>query len=232
MKKTVAALAIGVMAWWPVNANAKMKGTVAKTNENLVVAVSDEESSKVNSTKVVSFEEEAKKLQKNKEVVKAIMKNKRVQEMVKICWQERLERLFYELLSDEKTMNDISELFADENVKNTLESIADELNHDLAEQYRWEYVKDIIDKVLEQRIDLLKFFGQFKDSDLQKTLKEWNKEKVKQIIESEHISVFEWLMLLFIFVWMIIFGAIGETNDLWRNAVKRAQEEEQKKKKK
>ena len=62
-----------------------MKGTVAKTNENLVVAVSDEESSKVNSTKVVSFEEEAKKLQKNKEVVKAIMKNKRVQEMVKIC---------------------------------------------------------------------------------------------------------------------------------------------------
>ena len=33
-------------------------------------------------------------------------------------------------------MNDISELFADENVKNTLESIADELNHDLAEQYR------------------------------------------------------------------------------------------------
>lgn len=38
-------------------------------------------------------------------------------------------------------------------------------------------------------------------------------------------------MILFMFVCMLIFGAIGENNDLWRNAVKRAQEEEQKKKK-
>lgn len=38
-------------------------------------------------------------------------------------------------------------------------------------------------------------------------------------------------MILFMFVCMLIFGAIGESNDLWRNAVKSAQEEEQKKKK-
>jgi hypothetical protein len=84
-----------------------MKDTVAKTNENLAGVVLNEESSKVDSTNVVSFEEEAKKLQKNKEVVKAIMKNKKVQEVVKIFGQERLERLFYEWLSNEEMINNL-----------------------------------------------------------------------------------------------------------------------------
>ena len=173
-----------------------MDNTITETNKSLAGVVLDEKSSEVDSTKVVSFEKEAKKLQKNKELVKAIMKNKKVQEVVKICWQERVERIFREMLKDEEMMNDISELFANENVKNTLESIVDELNQELAEQYRWEYVKDIIDRVLEQRIDLLKFFGQFKDSDLQKTLKEWDEKKVMGEINDKK-DMFDWFLIGF-----------------------------------
>lgn len=62
-----------------------MDNTITETNKSLAGVVLDEKSSEVDSTKVVSFEEEAKKLQKNKEILKAIMKNKKVQEVVKIC---------------------------------------------------------------------------------------------------------------------------------------------------
>ena len=186
MKRAVTTLtALGVMAWWPVNAkmdNTKMDNTITETNKSLAGVVLDEKSSEVDSTKVVSFEEEAKKLQKNKEILKAIMKNKKVQEVVKICWQERVERLFYEWLSNEEMINSLRWLITDEKVIKTVKIMADESIQELAAQCWWEEFGEILDDAIERGFDA----KLFKDLELHKALKEWNKEKVKQIIESKN----------------------------------------------
>ena len=186
MKRAVTTLtALGVMAWWPVNAkmdNTKMDNTITETNKSLAGVVLDEKSSEVDSTKVVSFEEEAKKLQKNKEILKAIMKNKKVQEVVKICWQERVERLFYEWLSNEEMINSVRWLITDKDVIKTVKIMADESIQELAAQCWWEEFGEILDDAIERGFDA----KLFKDLELQKALKEWNKEKVKQIIESKN----------------------------------------------
>ena len=185
MKRAVTTLtALGVMAWWPVNAkmdNTKMDNTITETNKSLAGVVLDEKSSEVDSTKVVSFEEEAKKLQKNKELVKAIMKNKRVKELVKIYWQKRVEWILQEWLSDEEKINDFIGLLSDEKVRKTLEIIADESIQELVEQYWWEDFGEILDNALARGFDI----KLFEDLELQKALKEWDKEKVMKIINNK-----------------------------------------------
>ena len=201
MKRAVTTLtALGVMAWWPVNAkmdNTKMDNTITETNKSLAGVVLDEKSSEVDSTKVVSFEEEAKKLQKNTEILKAIMKNKKVQEVVKICWQERVERLFYEWLSNEEMINSVRWLITDKDVIKTVKIMADESIQELAAQCWWEEFGEILDDAIERGFDA----KLFKDLELQKALKEWNKEKVKQIIESKYERV-GFGVICFIAFWM------------------------------
>ena len=172
MKKRIVTLAtLGIMAWWP-KAQTQLDYTKADTNKNLVSAVTNERTSDKDSTRTISFED-AKKLQENKELIKIIMKNEKVQKLVNEYQEEGIEKILGELLTDREFVKDMSDLLENENTRKTLEVLSDDSSQQLTEQYWWESIVKNVKETIKKWLSKYEKFYFKNNSETEKPLKEW-----------------------------------------------------------
>ena len=120
MKKIFVTLAtLWVMAWSP-NAHAQIDSTRAETKKDLVEVVSKQQVFQKTQWGTIDFEE-VQKLHEQQNFIEEVMNNGKIQELVKIHWQEDVQKIINIILNDKECGEILEKLLNDKEIQKALD---------------------------------------------------------------------------------------------------------------
>lgn len=120
MKKTFVTLAtLWVMAWSP-NVHAQIDSTKAETKKDLVEVVSKQQVFQKNQGKTIDFEK-AQKLYEQQKFIEEVMNNGEIQKLVKIYWQEDVQKTINIILNDKECGKILEKILNDKEIQKALD---------------------------------------------------------------------------------------------------------------
>ena len=118
-KKLITLVTLWAIAWSP-NGHAKIDSNTVETKKDLVEVVSKKQVSSENSGNIISFEN-ARKFWEREKLMKKIMDNEKVKGLVSEYWEERIEKILDEILTNKDVAQFMKQLLNNENIQKALE---------------------------------------------------------------------------------------------------------------
>lgn len=148
MKKRLAALWVAWLLAQSPNTNAQIDSTKIDAQKDLASVMSEKWTNTEDSTKTISFED----ARKQHELLKNVLKNKKIQELVDEYWQEKVEEMINEIITNDDTGKIMEQALKDAKVQKALEEWNEEDFSKLIEEIIKDFYKDslwwkVVDKV-------------------------------------------------------------------------------------
>ena len=121
MKKTLATLWLAWMLAWSPSANAQIDSSKNETKKDLVEVMAKEQAALEEDGKTISFED-VKVLQENQwQLIEEIMKDEKIQELINEYWEEEVQQIITEIITNKDTKEVIEKALKDENIQKALQ---------------------------------------------------------------------------------------------------------------